>query len=589
MKNKISNKLFKVLSWTLIITASIAITGLICIKILKNTAHNLVVEYIELNAIQELRISVNQIMPLSFDYLYYRDVADLNRFEYFINKSLADTETCHTSLTHRHNKEVLHTIKEQLELYYSTTKQFSSDYLKTEITHQHIKELENIVTQINNNILSILNETNKEINEFIVIYETASKHSTLVIITFSFLIIIIGLWFGYKFVLNITNPISDLAKSIQFISTGNFSTRSKIKTDDELEDLSNSFNIMAEKLEQTTVSRNYFDNILSNMMESLLVTDLEGNILLCNSASEQILGYNKAELTTSNISILMPNDFNFKKLIISKTGQNIETTYINKDKTETPILLSYSTLENENPGINKIIIVAHNLKERKIIEEKLKLERRKHRIAINDAEEKERLKIATEIHDGIGQMLTGVSYSIDSYFMEKNPNDEDYILKTKQLQNQIDNIIKESKQIAYDLMPFLLKDFGLITAIKNLLSETEQKTDINFYFEHFNCDHRFDDKLEKAIYRILQEAINNIIKHSKATESRIQIIKHSASLSIVIEDNGIGFDINDKTNPSGIGLISMTERVSTFSGFLNINSSINNGTEIVIEIPCLKN
>lgn len=589
MKNKISNKLFKVLSWTLIITASIAITGLICIKILKNTAHNLVVEYIELNAIQELRISVNQIMPLSFDYLYYRDVADLNRFEYFINKSLADTETCHISLTHRHNKEVLHTIKEQLELYYSTTKQFSSDYLKTEITHQHIKELENIVTQINNNILSILNETNKEINEFIVIYETASKHSTLVIITFSFLIIIIGIWFGYKFVLNITNPISDLAKSIQFISTGNFSTRSKIKTDDELEDLSNSFNIMAEKLEQTTVSRNYFDNILSNMMESLLVTDLEGNILLCNSASEQILGYNKAELTTSNISILMPNDFNFKKLIISKTGQNIETTYINKDKTETPILLSYSTLENENPGINKIIIVAHNLKERKIIEEKLKLERRKHRIAINDAEEKERLKIATEIHDGIGQMLTGVSYSIDSYFMEKNPNDEDYILKTKQLQNQIDNIIKESKQIAYDLMPFLLKDFGLITAIKNLLSETEQKTDINFYFEHFNCDHRFDDKLEKAIYRILQEAINNIIKHSKATESRIQIIKHSASLSIVIEDNGIGFDINDKTNPSGIGLISMTERVSTFSGFLNINSSINNGTEIVIEIPCLKN
>ncbi|MCK5539234.1 MAG: sensor histidine kinase, partial [Bacteroidales bacterium] len=212
-------------------------------------------------------------------------------------------------------------------------------------------------------------------------------------------------------------------------------------------------------------------------------------------------------------------------------------------------------------------------------------------IAINDAQEEEKFRIAIDLHDGLGQILTAVSYAFQNFFGQNNPEDSEYQKNVNTVQSQIDAAIRESKNIAHNLIPLALKDFGLVVAINNLIEQVNQSSEIKFEFSTFNYKERINEKLEKAIFRIFQEAINNIIKHSKANNASFQINKYDDSIVISIEDDGIGFDLNEKTKSNkleGIGLIGMRERISAFNGNLTINTEPNVGTEILIEIPCFE-
>lgn len=594
MKERLSNKLFKGFAGMLFVIILIASTGLACIYVLKNIANRLVVEYVELEAVQELRLSFNKTVAPAYDYLYSNHEHDFLKFEFYINETYEHIDYCALKLSNRHNKEILDTIKNLFEDFYHRVSEYSYEDYKHNRSNIYTQELEKIIDIVNYELNLIVNETNAEIEEYKVIYKTSSYHSAMAIIGLTIVLTILGLRWGNKFIKQITDPISSLLDSTRIITSGNFNIRTDIKTNDELEELSNSFNQMTETIQETTISRDYFDNILSGMVDSLIITNAEGIIETCNDATKDLIKYDHTELVGKHISTLIKakkeeTEFNFNDLLKDRSQQNIELIFISKENQEIPVLFSFSRLNKDNLNDSKIIIVIHNLRERKKIEEELNQERKKQRVAINEAQEKERLKIATEIHDGLGQMLTGISYTIDNYFIDKFQDDREYHEKINQLNQQIDHTIKESKNIAYDLMPFLLKDFGLITAIENLVRDLEDKSKIKFKFQAFNCKNRFNEKIEKTVYRIIQEALNNVIKHSSASESTIQIIKHDESLGIVIEDNGVGFNTdvdNKRTKPKGIGLISMHERVNSFNGFININSEVNKGTEILIEIPC---
>ena len=110
-------------------------------------------------------------------------------------------------------------------------------------------------------------------------------------------------------------------------------------------------------------------------------------------------------------------------------------------------------------------------------------------------------------------------------------------------------------------------------------------------FNSYDFEQRVDPRMEKALYRICQEAIHNIIKHSDADSATIELFREFKQIALVIEDNGKGFDIKNvdlKVGKSGIGLISMRERVYVFNGDFNIESKMGEGTEIVVVIPCLQ-
>lgn len=204
-------------------------------------------------------------------------------------------------------------------------------------------------------------------------------------------------------------------------------------------------------------------------------------------------------------------------------------------------------------------------------------------IAANfDAQENERQRIASDLHDGLIQTLTTISYQFDLADKIHDSDQEKYIHETKLL---IDSVIAETRNIAHSILPPILRQFGLIPALKSLSDQVKAQGKIDVIFQTYEFTGRLNDKLELALYRITQEALSNAIKHAEAKNVKIQLIHHPGFLVLIIEDDGKGFELSKKSSGKGMGLVNIENRTNMFHGNLIINSSPEMGTEIMVEIP----
>lgn len=412
-------------------------------------------------------------------------------------------------------------------------------------------------------------------------------------IAFGIILILFLIIGGMRFIKNLTNPISQLVEATQKISKGSRNIKVHVDSEDEFLILADSFNSMLETLNKTTISEKYLRNILDSLYGALLVTDSSCNITSINKTTSILLGYEEDELLEQHIMLLFDSNFNNQKIEVGdsvnlkKTSRQLrkKTGILTKNSKTIPVYVTCTILYNKEGQGEGMVVVGHDLTEEKQQEKKIEKIRKEGVIAINEAQENERLRIATDIHDGLGQMLTGISYSMQELEPENNASS----ILLQRLQKQVDNTILEAKIIAHNLTPILIKDFGLVVAIKNLVDKTNQLGEINVIFNTYDFNKRIDSKLEKAIYRIVQEALNNILKHAQANSASIELFLKKDQLVLVIEDDGVGFDMDNhlgKDYSSGIGLISMKERVYAFDGIFTIDSQIGQGTEIIIEFPC---
>lgn len=577
----------------LLIMALIALAGIICIQILKQTGGKIAVEYHELNSVQELKFSFNKLVTPA--YLLHSNVKvfEKKKLEELIKITEENLSRCKNTLTKSHSKDQI----TRFENYFSQVRDILIYFNNRKIDHQGNIKLIVLIDNATSELEMLLQETEKEIDEYIITNRTAAYHSSIVITALALFLIMISSFWGSRFVRKISNNIQILAESTEKVANGNLMINTEIDSNDELGDLGSSFNKMVANLNRTTVSKNFFDNIIRSMIESLIVTDEKGKIILFNQASIDLLGYVNGELLNQKYGIFLSdqgsNDLK-KNLLLEddqKSVYNQETNYRSKSGEEIPVLLSCTEMRNKKNEVMGIVFVAHDIRDKKQIEEQLIIARNEQIIAINEAQEKERLKIASEIHDGLGQTLTGISFSIENYLISKFNEDEEYKNQILEIQEQLNNAIRESKNIAYNLIPITIRDFGLIVAVDTMVQQINSKEKIKIDFNIYNYKERIDERLEKALYRIIQEALNNIIKHANAQIVNIQLVKHNDILSLVIEDDGIGFNYSEMENKPeclGIGLISMRERVSAFNGIFSVNSILNKGTEILIEIPCVE-
>ena len=145
------------------------------------------------------------------------------------------------------------------------------------------------------------------------------------------------------------------------------------------------------------------------------------------------------------------------------------------------------------------------------------------------------------------------------------------------------------REISYNLRPYLLENLGLTKAVKSLLNEISQTSQFRIKTEIDDVDDLFDAEEEMSIYRIVQESLSNICKHAAATEARVLLKKGARSLSVVIADDGKGFEAgkarSDNTGKGGFGLIGISERVRYLGGMQEIESAIGAGTTVFIRIP----
>jgi two-component system NarL family sensor kinase len=202
--------------------------------------------------------------------------------------------------------------------------------------------------------------------------------------------------------------------------------------------------------------------------------------------------------------------------------------------------------------------------------------------AIIEAEEKERIRIARDLHDGIAQTMTAAKMQLES-FIEKS--DKTFLEHTN-IQTIFD-LIKDAGQevraVSHSMIPNALLKSGLVAAVRDFVNRTStEKLKINLVVLGLN--ERIHENIETVVFRVLQELINNILKHANANEVTIQLIREASELTMMVEDNGIGFETSILSNP-GIGLKNIRSRIEYLNGTFDIDSSVGNGTTVIIEIP----
>jgi signal transduction histidine kinase/ligand-binding sensor domain-containing protein len=198
--------------------------------------------------------------------------------------------------------------------------------------------------------------------------------------------------------------------------------------------------------------------------------------------------------------------------------------------------------------------------------------------AIMDTEERERKRIAEDLHDGIGPLLSTVKLNLS--LAERNHID-DNLLTAK---NQLDTITNELRNITYNLIPSTLHAFGLNVAIKEFVEKQLGKLHIKIYFDEVGKI-ILPDYHQTVLYRVVQEIIHNIAKHSSCSEIRIHLINDNSEITIMIEDNGVGFDVSQSLlKKESRGLKNIQERCKAINAKLIIDSSINNGATFIITL-----
>jgi two-component system NarL family sensor kinase len=201
--------------------------------------------------------------------------------------------------------------------------------------------------------------------------------------------------------------------------------------------------------------------------------------------------------------------------------------------------------------------------------------------AMLDAEEKERNRLATDLHDGLGGMLAGVKINLSSF---ANSNEmENHSIELQKIISQLDGSVTELRNIARNMMPQTLINSGLETALKEFC-DGMIGPNLEIDFEALNINPNIPFPKQAIIYRIVQEILTNILKHANATEIILQCSQRQNRFYITAEDNGKGFNMDADNLKSGMGLGNIKNRVQYLGGILDISSEINGGTTINIEL-----
>jgi signal transduction histidine kinase len=204
--------------------------------------------------------------------------------------------------------------------------------------------------------------------------------------------------------------------------------------------------------------------------------------------------------------------------------------------------------------------------------------------AIIHAEENERKRIAAELHDGVGQMMSAAKMNLSAIENEITFKDDAQKSAFEKVIGMMDESCKEVRSVSHQMMPNALLKSGLATAVKEFIDKIDSRIiKINLYAE--GLDERLDTDVETVLYRVIQECVNNVIKHSGATKLDISLIKDVDGVSATVEDNGRGFDTSDKQKFEGIGLTNISSRVAFLKGTVDFDSSPGKGTLVAIHVP----
>ncbi|MFC0603465.1 sensor histidine kinase [Winogradskyella pulchriflava] len=236
-----------------------------------------------------------------------------------------------------------------------------------------------------------------------------------------------------------------------------------------------------------------------------------------------------------------------------------------------PVIFYSSFLEILFLTFTVVLMVKDIYDERNSLSEKIVIEEKKNLTAFIKGEDKERKRISKELHDNIGSQLSYLKRFVADKFKDSDVN------------SAIDTICNDVRNLSHEISPSDLKLIGFKNAVSDLTDSLSSQTSLSVDFNSYHFPERLEENTEVQLYRVVQETLNNILKHAEATQIDVQLIGHDSYATITIEDDGKGFDT--KTKEKGLGLKNISSRVQQIGGKLEIDSKINKGTSILITIP----
>jgi signal transduction histidine kinase len=236
-------------------------------------------------------------------------------------------------------------------------------------------------------------------------------------------------------------------------------------------------------------------------------------------------------------------------------------------------------------------IYLHDITDRIEYEEQVKdyqISLQKLRTRLENFNETEKQRLGKELHDSIGQDVALLKVKIQN-ILNKN-NDSEFTNDVKYLLNDIDTLSSDIRDISYQLRPRILNEFGIVAALSSVIDSINKSSNMHGSLSINNNELDLNSDFELNLYRICQEGIANIVKHSECKNFFIQVVVSDDKLRLIISDDGKGFNLNEhsvRDNPS-LGLLNMRERTNNYNGELNIESSPNEGTTLFILFKNIK-
>lgn len=433
---------------------------------------------------------------------------------------------------------------------------------------------------------------------------------------------------------NVTMNLLVTGKLERFIGTvrrfghGNFEQRVPIRSSDEIGQLANAFNQMAESLSAlnsvaATVSQSlHLNEILSDALDEVLdITGIEsGAICLVDEAAGVLRMSVQRGLSETSAQALtvMPLEGSFAGEVI-RSGEPAAERFIendphwqpamsegiqavvgvplkSKDKAQGVMLvMSPRPRPLSRQGVELLLAIGHqigvaieNARLYEALEEKEAL-RGELLVKVIAAQEDERKRIARELHDELAQTLTALSMSMEAAHEVIPPEMSQVKAQFQRTKALADRTLEQTRKLILDLRPTMLDDLGLVPAIRWFAESRLEPLGVKVDLRVSGPKRRLKPEVETALFRIVQEAINNIAKHAAASQATIQLGFEDGHVIGVVEDDGQGFDLDEGLHSEDqsrrLGVLGMRERAALFGGTLNLYSRPGIGTRVIVDFP----
>ena len=350
--------------------------------------------------------------------------------------------------------------------------------------------------------------------------------------------------------------------------------------------------IRAEQLMRT--SRELLEKTIHNLQAAVFIVDgPTTTIQECNPAATRIFGYSREEVIGQTPVLLHLNEARLEEFMrhlraaVKEKGllSEFEFEMKRKDGTSFPAEQTFAPIRNEAGQIVTWIVVARDITERKTTEAGLRQMSRR----ILEAQEAERQRVARELHDSVNQLIASAKMRV--HRVEENarlnPAARELLARCDEL---LVRALEENRRIAHDLRPGDLDALGLAEACRNFCRQFQARTNLVVRTRLARFAQRCPPATELNLFRIVQEALNNVEKHARARTVRVQIAVQRGGLMLRIRDDGLGFDPNAvksvRRKGEGAGLANIRERAAILGATCEVESAPNQGTTITVRVPC---